>query len=125
MSKLAEQMAADMLEAQKFSRKHLVVELGLTATSIAELEDNVDMVEYAIAGGKSEENIDLLTRIWGAYLGEVLIHATDGSWIEHDGRPAVQGANGIAFPHDQVRRRIVDGADNNLSNYFVETIKQL
>lgn len=126
MTTLAEQMAADLLEAQKFSRKHLVVELGLTAASVAELEDNVDTVEYAIAGGKSAENVELLTRLWGAFLGEALIHAAGGSWIEQDGRRAVQGANGIAFPHEQVRRRIVEGSENhNLATYFAEMIKQL
>ena len=52
MSTLAKQMADDALEAQKFSRKHLVVELGMNAASVSELEENVDMVEYAIAGGK-------------------------------------------------------------------------
>ncbi len=125
MSTLAEKMAEDTLEAQRFSRKHLVVELGMTATSVAELEENVDTIEYAIAGGKSNENVDLLTRIWGAYLGEALIHGAGGSWIEQDGRPAVQGAKGIAFPHDQIRRRIIDGSENNLSTYFAEMMKQL
>ena len=125
MSTLTEQMAADLLEAQKFSRKHLVVELGLTEASVAELEENVDMVEFAVAGGKSDENVEMLTRIWGAYLGEALIHAANGSWIEQDGRPAVKGANGIAFPHDQIRDRIVEGSAHNLATYFAETIKQL
>ncbi|HJN07621.1 MAG TPA: hypothetical protein QF564_02950 [Pirellulaceae bacterium] len=125
MSTLAEQMADDTLEAQTFSRKHLVVELGMSASSVAELEENIDMVEFAIAGGKSDENVELLTRLWGAYLGEVLIHASGGSWIEKDGRPAVQGANGIAFPHDQIRRRMIAGSENNLATYFAEMIKQL
>lgn len=125
MSTLAEQMAADTLEAQVFSRKHLVLELGMTAASVAELEDNVDTVEYAIRGGKSDENIDMLTRIWGAYLGEVLIHAVGGSWIEQEGRPAVQGSQGTAFPHDQVRSRLVDGAAANLATWFAATIEQL
>ncbi len=125
MSTLAEQMAADLLEAQKFSRKHLVVELALTEASVAELEDNVDTVEFAIAGGKSDENVAMLTRVWGAFLGETLIHATNSAWIEQDGRPAVQGANGIAFPHDQVRRRLLEGSAHNLATYFAETKKQL
>jgi len=120
MSTLAEQMAADTLEAQKFSRKHLVVELGLTAASVTELEDNMDMVEFAIAGGKSPENVELLTRIWGAYLGEVLIHDAGGEWIEQDGLPVVQGAHGIAKPHDRVRQRIVEGSDYNLATYLAE-----
>jgi len=125
MTTLAERMAADLLEAQRFSRKHLVLELAMTAASVAELEDNIDTVEYAIAGGKSDENIEMLTRMWGAFLGEVLIHDAGGSWIERDGRPAVQGARGIAFPHDQVRRRLTEGSENNLANYFAETIQQL
>ena len=125
MSTLAEQMAADLLEAQKFSRKHLVVELGLNAASVSELEENVDMVEFALAGGKSAENVEMLTRTWGAFLGEALIHVANGSWVELDGRLAVQGASGIAYPHEQVRRRILEGSAHNLVTYFEETVKLL
>ena len=125
MTTLAEQMAADLLEAQRFSRKHLVLELGLNAASVAELEDNVDTIDYAIAGGKSAENVDMLTRVWGAFLGEAMIQATGASWEEQEGRPGVRGTHGVAFPHEQVRRRIVDGPAHSLSDYFAYTIKQL
>ncbi len=125
MTTLAEQMARDLLEAQRFSRKHLVLELGLTAASVADLEDNVEMVEYAIAGGKSEENIALLTRTWGAFLGEVMIQVSDAAWVEHDGKPAVRGSRSVAFPHEQVRRRLLEGSQHNLATYFAETVPQL
>ena len=126
MSTLAEQMQADALEAQRFSRKHLVLELDFSAASIGELEANADTVEYAIAGGKSDENIEMLSRIWGAYIGEAFRQQSSGQWVcEDDGRLALQTSGGSAYPQEQVRQRLTEGADFNLATYFATTLAQL
>ena len=67
MSELANEMKANALEAQKFVRKHFVVELDFSAESVEELERQFDMVEYVIEGGMSEENVELLTRTCGMW----------------------------------------------------------
>ena len=126
MSSLSEKMQADALEAQRFSRKHLVLELDFSAASIREIEAQVDSIAYALRGGLSAENVDMLSRIWGAYLGEALRRARGGEWERtDDGRVGLKGAWGTAFPHQQVRQRLTDGEAYNLDRYFASMVEQM
>ena len=126
MSNLADEMQANALEAQKFSCKHLVLELDFSEASIAELEDTVDAVEYAIQGGKSDENVEMLSRIWGAYIGEALRKQCGGQWVSQDnGRVAFKGASATVYPQEQVRRRLTEGPDHNLATYFEEALSSI
>lgn len=119
MCELATQMKADALEAQKFSRKHLVLELDFSPHSVGEMERNCDAVEFALRGGKSPENIGLLTRIWGAYLGETLRMQVGGEWTGDAGSPVLRVGEEALQPHEQVRQRLVSGAAYNLYEYLV------
>jgi hypothetical protein len=126
MSELAEEIQADALESQRFSRKHLVLELDFSARSIDELEGEIDTVEYAISGGKSDENIAMFTRIWGAYLGESIRKNGGGEWIRDDeGQIGLRNNDVVLQPHHQIRRRLLEGAELNLSRYYQESIKKL
>jgi len=120
------EMKADSLEAQKFSRKYLVLELDFSADSVKELENNADTVEFAIKGGKSLENIEMLTRTWGAYLGEAVRRKYGGQWVrEADGRIALVGAAGSVYPHERVRRRLLEGGAFPLDDFFKTAHDQL
>ncbi|MGE0757946.1 MAG: hypothetical protein AB7O38_13035 [Pirellulaceae bacterium] len=123
MATLAEEMKAHALEAQRFSRKHLVLELDFSEASVAELDNQCDSVEFAIRGGKTAENVDMLTRIWGAYVGESLRRVTKSEWCEvPDGAAARRGlcdpGGETVFPHDWVRARLVDKSAEKLSAAF-------
>jgi hypothetical protein len=126
---LCEQMRTDALEAQKFSRKHLVLELDFSEASIHELENLCDTVEYAIRGGKSPENIEMLTRVWGAYLGEAVRRATGAEWVqdsESGNRPCLKGSSGHRFfPHELVRSRLTSKNAEKLANCFAAARKDL
>lgn len=124
MSDLAEQMKADALEAQKFSRKHLVLELDFSEASIEEIEANADTVEYAIKGGKSAENIDMLSRIWGAYIGEALRRECGGEWEQDGDRVALRTDKGSAHPQEYVRQRMTEGSQS-MGDYFRQTKERL
>ena len=100
----SDQMAQDALEAQKFTRKHFVVGLDFSPQSVSELDPLCDDVEFMLAGGKSEENIELLRK------------QCDGQWVEDDGR-CLQIGDGQLRPHEQVRRRLTEGAEFSLPNY--------
>ncbi len=118
MSDLATKMEENALEAQRFSRKHLVLELDFSEASIDSLEANADDVEYAIKGGKSEENVDMLARIWGSYIGESLRKARGGEWVDIDGQICLKTDNAMVSPQEQVRSRILKGAEHHLGDYF-------
>lgn len=123
MSDLLEEMKAHALEAQRFSRKHLVLELDFTEASVQLLDENCDSVEFALRGGKTPENVDMLTRIWGAYLGESLRKATKAEWFADESggtrRLGLRGAPGATvFPHEVVRSRLTQqGAESLLAFY--------
>ena len=118
MSDLAAEIQANALEAQRFSRKHLVLELDFSEASVDLIEANADDVEYAIKGGKSKENIDMLVRIWGSYIGESLRKLCGGEWAKVDGQICLRSANAATSPHDQVRSRILEGGRHHLGDYF-------
>ena len=71
----------------------------------------------ALRGGKSDENIDLLTRVWGASLGEVIRREHTGQWSERESSPAIQTENTTLFPHDQIRKRLTLCAEHSLVEY--------
>jgi ribosomal protein S6E (S10) len=123
MSDLAAEIEAQALEAQKFTRKHLVVELDYSERSIEELENQFDTVEYAIKGGKSAENVEMLTRIWGSYLGEALRRHGGGQWrretTDQQNRTCLQRATKSLYPHEQVRLRLTAGSEHNVWRYFL------
>jgi hypothetical protein len=123
MTTLDEEMKSHALEAQRFSRKHLVLELDFSEASIQELESQCASIEYALRGGKSPENVELLSRIWGAYIGESLRRATGAAWVEEvegeSRRIGLQGSGGQrVHPHEQVRKRLTDTAAQDLTAYF-------
>jgi hypothetical protein len=129
MTTLADEMKAHALEAQRFSRKHLVLELDFSEASIRELENQADSVGYAIKGGKSPENIDLLTRIWGAYLGESLRKTTGAEWVQDDAgqvkRLGLRGRQATVHPHEQVRKRLTGTSQDSLVSFFQQAREQL
>lgn len=126
MSDIAAEMQALALEAQRFSRKHLVLELDFSEASVGLIEATADTVEYAIRGGKSEQNIELLSRIWGAYIGEALRKVAGGEWVaEPEGRVALCGPRTSTYPHEQVRKRLTAGKAHDLAAYFRQTKEQL
>ena len=125
MSDLAEAMKANALEAQRFSRKHLVLELDFSEASIDQLEANADTIEYAIRGGRSEENVAMLSRIWGAYIGEALRKVGQWEWAEIDGQVCLRSNTAATSPQDEVRKRINRESGHHLGDYFRRMTKEL
>jgi hypothetical protein len=106
---IAEEMLENAFEAQKLTRKHFVVELDFSEQSIQDLDRIADDVDFTLSGGKSPENIELLSRAWGSYLGEVLCRTKGGQWIEspdHAFGTAVQCGDSKLDPHGQIRKRL-------------------
>jgi len=112
MSSIAEEMSAAAVEAMKLTRKYFVVELDFSAASLKTLDALFDDVEFTMPGGKSDDNVDLLTRVWGSYLGEVIRRNLGGDWIDghSDGQNALQIQDEKIAPHCIVRGRLDSSA---------------
>ena len=128
MSDLNEEIQANALEAQIFSRKHLVLELDFSLASVAELESHIDTIDFAISGGKSDENLEMLTRIWGCYLGESLRRQLGGEWIRDDQDThqgiALRVGSQTLYPLDRICKRLVDGEEFNIVAYCEQVQSQ-
>lgn len=125
MTTLADEMKAHALEAQRFSRKHLVLELDFSEASVQELENQADSVTFALRGGKTPENLAMLSRIWGAYIGESLRRATGAEWLEETTeagrRLGLRGAGGVVYPHEHVQRRLMGTKADSLTLFFQQS----
>lgn len=117
---VSEEMLEFAFEAQKLTRKHFVVELDFSEQSIQDLDRIADDVDFTLSGGKSPENIELLSRTWGSYLGEVLCRTRGGQWVEspdHTFGAAVQCGDSKLDPHGQIRKRL-ESADAGLVSFY-------
>jgi len=120
MTAVDKQMAADAAEAMKFTRRHFVVELDYSPASVQRLEEAAKDVPFAIDGGASAENVDLLARIWGAYVGEVLRRGGNGLWQRIEGaEPCILSGGVKHHPHQAVRKRLTKpSSDGCLAAFF-------
>ena len=75
----------------------------------------------------TEDDIEGLVQLVGAYLGECVIHTYGGAWREHDGTWGVFfNDSNAAFPFNKVRKQFdngVSGGDSILS--FFDVIPQV
>ncbi len=118
---ISEQMNEAALEAMKLTRKFFVVELDFSPASLTSLDNLFDDVEFALNGGKSEENIELLTRSWGSYTGEVIRRNIGGEWQADES--GVDGAKLIVndqtlLPHQAVRDRLANSSAPGLAQLY-------
>jgi hypothetical protein len=120
---LAEQMAADALEAMKLSRKFFVVELDFSAGSVASLDEMIGQWQYALPGGNKPENVEKLVRVWGAYLGETIRRTLGGEWTsasdEQGEHVGLLGRPGRKIqPHAATRTGLTGGSTVSLAEYY-------
>jgi hypothetical protein len=115
-------MASAAADAEKLTDAYFCVMLDHSEASVATIERLVDDIRYSMPGGATAANIDLLCRVWGAYIGEVLRKEVGGEWIDWEdpsGKAIAFQSGGVkVFPHDKVRKRIVGGPEHNLRDYY-------
>jgi len=125
MSSIGEEMAASAVDAMKLTRKYFVIELDYSEASLKQLDSLFDDVEYTMPGGKSDENIELLTRVWGSYFGEVLRRILDGEWIEDGGDHAIRIQDKTIAPHCIVRGCLSSSTDESLFKTYEDLHRQI
>ena len=128
MTTFDEQFESDAKEAMKLTRKFFVVELDFSDDSIRQLEEQFDAIDYALSGGMSDENIQLLKRVWGSYLGETIRRQYGGQWDlvsndEGEEVPALTRQGKSLFPHQQVSQRLTEGDQHSIWEYYQELCK--
>lgn len=117
---LADQMLNDATEGQRIARKHFVIGLDFSMAGLSELDEAAGNVDVFLRGGASPENVAMLTKTWGAYLGEVIRRDADAEWVESDNehQALLKTASGeLVSPHEQIRQRLTEGAAHDLAGF--------
>ena len=74
----------------------------------------------------SEEELAASSKVWGIYIGEVIRRHYGGQWSQgEDGTLALLIGETKAYPIAKARKRIVDGATDNIRYYFSSMLKLL
>lgn len=89
--------------------------------SLEQLEDLVSNRLWDPAHPPNEDELDSLTKLAGAYLGEVMIRNAGGQWSwDPDGRiPVIETKPGrITYVLDKVYKRQVHGKEHDLVEFY-------
>jgi hypothetical protein len=74
----------------------------------------------------NEEELSAASKRWGTYIGEVIRRHYGGRWAQaEDGTLALLIGEAKADPVAKARKRIVDGASDNIRYYFSSMLKLL
>jgi hypothetical protein len=92
-------------------------QFDFSAGSVKRLDDFVDTLWPK---PPSEEKLDSLTKLMGAYLGEVVLRTVGGEWRWTDDRriPVVANGTTSAFVLDKVYRRQTVGRSESLTAFY-------
>ena len=73
-----------------------------------------------------EEELAAASKMWGTYIGEVIRRHYGGQWSQdEDGAPALLIGEARAHPIAKARKRMADGASDNIRYYFSSMLKLL
>lgn len=117
---IGDEMAGDASWAAHLLHKGWDVELDFSEASIARVEEVCEQLYDFV--DEEERDVAMYSRYLGAYIGEVFRRVVGGEWVIHSDKlgqvPAVRCGDLTIFPHDKVRKRLVDGPRDNLFAYF-------
>ena len=129
-AKLAGVLVAQAQSAVKTAKLKWQESLDFTQDSLEAIERLLGKIynasKYGSGGGAlSEEELAAASKMWGVYIGEVIRRHYGGQWSQaEDGTLSLSigEAKGV-FPIAKARKRMVDGAGDNIRYYFSSMVK--
>jgi hypothetical protein len=129
-AKLAGVIVAQAQGAVKTAKLKWQESLDFTQDSLEGVERILGKIHNAGLYGSgsakpSEEELAVLSKMWGTYIGEVIRRHYGGQWSQgEDGTLSLSigEAKGV-FPIAKARKRVVDGAGDNIRYYFSSMVK--
>jgi hypothetical protein len=131
---LAEMMEACALDAVDHARK-VNVELDFSPESVEQVEAILSTMSRSIPKtflgklfrrGPSPHQIGELANTYGGYLGEVIRREVGGEWCldEENKFIGLRCGEGVIWPPTKVYKRLVNGAEDNVSVYCKVLLQQ-
>ena len=130
-AKLAGVLVAQSQSAVHAARLKWNESLDFTADSLEAVERILGKIHNAGRYGSggaapSEEELVASSKMWGTYIGEVIRRHYGGQWSpSEDGSLALLIGEARAYPIAKARKRMVDGASDNIRYYFSSMLKLL
>jgi hypothetical protein len=130
-AKLAGVLVAQSQSAVHAARLKWNETLDFTQDSLEAVERILGKIHNAGRYGSgsaapSEEELDASSKMWGIYIGEVIRRHYGGQWSQgEDGTLSLLIGEAKAYPIAKARKRIVDGASDNIRYYFSSMLKLL
>ena len=129
-AKLAGVVVAQAQSAVKTAKLKWQESLDFTQDSLEGVERILGKIHNAGLYGSgsakpSEEELAVLSKMWGIYIGEVIRRHYGGQWSQaEDGTLSLSigEAKGV-YPIAKARKRMVDGATDNIRYYFSSMTK--
>lgn len=129
-AKLAGVLVAQAQSAVKTGKLKWQESLDFTQDSLEAIERLLGKIynasKYGSGGGAlSEDELAVASKMWGVYIGEVIRRHYGGQWSQaEDGTLSLSigEAKGV-FPIAKARKRMVDGAGDNIRYYFSSMVK--
>ena len=127
-------MLAYAQDAVDYAKSRHNVDLNFSVSSIEAVEKIADQLFQArprglrklISHGPTEEEMDILCKMLGGYIGEVYRNQKGGDWALNDELSAigVQRGDVWIFPPAKVHKRLTNGAEDNLWSYFRVSVEE-
>ena len=131
VAEMMEQLSAQAVEIAR----DFAVELDFSAASVTELEEQLlDQLSAGVRSGESKPSDDemaMMAKLWGAYLGETVRREFGGEWrLERPmGAQAPSAAllvrGATIFPTVKVFRRITMGEQENIAHFYGNVVERL
>ena len=128
VSKIAEAYALDAIDIAKHNFN---VELDGSEKSVQIVEEILETLHNSLEIQKpSQEQIMMMSKIFGSYIGEVYRHHHGAMWgmMECEGQsfPSLRCAfSTVCFwPWGRVENRIIEGDENNVWHYYQTFVRE-
>ena len=129
-------MKAYAEDAVDYTAKVFGITLDYSSDSVARVEDvAVELhntmprrIFRALGFGPSKKELDVLSKMLGGYVGEVIRRQKGGTWKINDELQAIGlqlNADTWIFPPAKVHKRIVNGPEDNILSFYNVAVENL
>ncbi|MGE0329040.1 MAG: hypothetical protein AB7K71_37420 [Polyangiaceae bacterium] len=103
----------------------LDLDLDYSVQSIAKVETILTVLHESLGSAPSDDDVQLMSGIYGAYIGEALRQYAGAEWgSDGPGDFHLEYEGSVIWPLDKVHERIVNGDEDNVAHYAAGVLRR-